>query len=508
MSEAQKAHYERLFPFLRERHSTVLSSVFDEQTFAAIHLLQEKNADSKRSGWIVLGSPSWVKGQDAAMQWCHDNGHVPDVVWGLDYAELLKRLATAEGFVYLPAGRDTCPRMVIEAKLLGCKLVLNDNVQHANEEWFITDDILTTESYLYMARSRFWNGITANMGEDDSSISGYTTTYNCIENDYPFRECIESMLGFCDEVVIVDAGSTDGTWEELTHLASLHENVIIHKQMRDRSKRRWAIDFDGRQKALARSLCTRAFCWQQDSDEVVHEDDYMKIKHLTKHFPKNAALLCLPVIEYWGSQGKTRCDIHNWKWRLSRNLPDITHGIPAQFRRFDDDGQLYAARGSDSCDYISLSTYQPIPCMNFYTADIDAARRRAVVDSDADMLDEYAAWYNQIVAALPSVHHYSWFNVGRKVRSYRNYWGGFWYSMYNEQRADTAANNMFIDKPWSLVTDDEIETLAKRLEDELGGWVFHTKVNWNVSVPHIECARSHPALMPEWIARNARNRRS
>lgn len=501
MSEQQKLHYEKLFPFLVERPSTVLSSVFDEETFATIHILQEKYKDQPRSGWIILGSPSWVKGSDAATNWCIDNGKTYEVIWGLTYSETLRKLAQAEGFVYMPNGRDTCPRMVIEAKLLGCKLQLNEYVQHSDEEWFKIDDVETTESYLYMARSRFWNGIYSDMGEEVTTLSGYTTTYNCIESDYPYVESIVSMLGVCDEVVVVDSGSTDGTWDELVRLASVYDKLIIHKQPRDRSKKRWAIDFDGRQKALARSLCTSAFCWQQDSDEVIHENDYDKIKKIVKHFPKGADLLCLPVIEYWGSTGKVRADIHNWKWRLSRNRPGLTHGIPAQLRRYDDDGELYAARGTDSCDYVILSNYNPVRYVNFYDSSIDSLRQKALA-GDVAALDEYEKWYNVIVDNLPAVHHYSWFNIERKIRSYRSYWARFWESMYNEPQVDTSENNMFFDKPWSDVTDEDVHELAGRLETQMGGWIFHRKVDFSSCTPSISCDRTHPVLIDEWIERN------
>ena len=44
-----------------------------------------------------------------------------------------------------------------------------------------------------------------------SSKSPNPILYNCIEQLYPFKECIESMIEFCDEVCIVDGGSTDGS---------------------------------------------------------------------------------------------------------------------------------------------------------------------------------------------------------------------------------------------------------------------------------------------------------
>lgn len=500
MSEKQKDKYESIFPTLADKPTTVLSSVFDDETFSTIKLLREAAEGQSRRGWIVLGSTSWIKGSDAAEEWCKASGKEYEVVWNVPYHDLLKKLSTAEGFVYLPQGDDTCPRMVIEAKLLGCQLHINDKVQHASEEWF-NADMLTLESYLYMARSRFWNGTHSDMGEEVTTISGYTTTYNCIEHDYPFIESINSLLGFCDEVVVVDAGSYDGTWERLKEVAAFQPKLKIHQQKRDRSKRRWAIDFDGRQKALARSLCTSAFCWQQDVDEVVHENDYTKITTIVKHFPKDVHILCLPVIEYWGSQGKVRSDIHNWKWRLSRNLPGITHGIPRQLRRYDEEGELFAAQGTDSCDMIWLHDYTHVPAANFYTADVDDVRKQGM-QGNSQALEDYEGWYNEVALGIPGVQHYSWFNIKRKIRSYKGYWSRFWESMYNMKQDDTAENNMFFDKPWSEVSYDEMSTLAHELEDKLGGWIFHRKVRLDADVPHINCAKQHPQIMSEWIDRN------
>jgi len=315
MSEGQKNSYLNLFPFLEEKSNTVLSSVFSEATFAAIKLLRDKHKNDERCGWVVLNSPSWIKGADAAKAWCQENNELMIELWGAEYDLVLETLAKAEGLVYLPQGMDTCPRMVIEAKLLGCKLHLNDNVQHKDELWFTADDMLDTESYLYMARQRFWNGIKADM-DYRATLSGYTTTHNCFKQEYPFIQSITSLLGFCEEVVVVDGGSTDGTWEKLEELASQTERLVIHQEARDWDHPRFAV-FDGLQKAKARSLCTQEFCWQQDSDEIVHESDYDKIRGMAAEFPNSAQIICLPVIEYWGGPDKVRMDILPWKWRLS-----------------------------------------------------------------------------------------------------------------------------------------------------------------------------------------------
>ena len=68
---------------------------------------------------------------------------------------------------------------------------------------------------------------------------------------------------------------------------------------------------------------------------------------------------------------------------------------------------------------------------------------------------------------LPGVYHYSWYDLSRKIKTYKNYWSQHWQSMYNIVQEDTIENNMFFDKPWSEVTDSEIDNLAKKLNAPL-----------------------------------------
>lgn len=493
MSEKQMEHYHKLFPFLGEKPNTVLSSVFDDNFFQLISRLKDKQ-DGPRDKWAILGSTSWIKGVDEAKQWCEDNGHEYEVLWGLEYEEALEKLSQSKGLVFLPLGGDTCPRMVIEAKLLGCELHLNENVQHKDELWFATDDLEETASYLYAARNHFWNGIKSGM-KFQSSLSGYTTTKDCIEQNYPWKECIKSLLGFCDEVVVVDGGSKDGTWEELEKWSKDEEKLIVHQEVRDWDHERFAV-FDGLQKALARSLCTQDFCWQQDCDEVVHENDYNKVRQICKEFPNNIDLIAMPVIEFWGGREKVRADIFPWKWRLSRNKPYITHGIPAQLRKFDENGHVYSMPGSDGCDYIRSDNFQIVPCGNFYTQDVDNVRLQ--VNSNPEARQAYQNWIDQVVNHFPPVFHFSWWDLERKIKTYRDYWGLHWKSLYNESKEDTPENNMMFDCAWKDVTDEMITERAKLMKEKLGGWVWHTKWNGKDQTSHIECTRDLPDIIKEW----------
>jgi hypothetical protein len=70
---------------------------------------------------------------------------------------MLNALASSRGLIFLPLGKDTCPRLVIEAKLLDCELIINDNVQHATEDWFDNKESIYT--YLKQRPDVFWSEV-------------------------------------------------------------------------------------------------------------------------------------------------------------------------------------------------------------------------------------------------------------------------------------------------------------------------------------------------------------
>ena len=117
-------------------------------------------------------------------------------------------------------------------------------------------------------------------------------------------------------------------------------------------------------------------------------------------------------------------------------------------------------------------------------------------------MSEYQSWLRLIADAYPSVYHYSWFNINRKIRTYKNYWQKHWESLYDIKQEDTAENNMFFDKPWSEVTEKEMDEMSRKLSSEMGGWVFHSKVDFSKPTPHVTIEREHPEVMKKWIDRN------
>lgn len=118
---------------------------------------------------------------------------------------------------------------------------------------------------------------------------------NGLKFDYSFRESIEGMLGVCDEVVVVDAASDDGTRDVLSDWASREPKLKV---------------FDAEWKPVvgtngiwlselanfARSKCQHPYQCSTQADEVLHPDDYPLIR---RQAARNRAALC-QRLNFWG----------------------------------------------------------------------------------------------------------------------------------------------------------------------------------------------------------------
>ena len=134
MSEGQREFYCNLYPFLDKEKIKVLSSVFDEKTLDYIENID--TSSGKEDTWLIQKSPSWIKGTEDSIEYAKKNNLNYELFYNLSYVEMLNKFAKSRGFLTFPRGMDTCPRTAIEAKLLDCEIICNENVQHKDEPWF------------------------------------------------------------------------------------------------------------------------------------------------------------------------------------------------------------------------------------------------------------------------------------------------------------------------------------------------------------------------------------
>ena len=60
-------------------------------------------------------------------------------------------------------------------------------------------------------------------------ISGFMVLKNVLKTRYPFVESIAASLPICDEFLISDGYSTDGTFEILEKIAAINNKIKLFK---------------------------------------------------------------------------------------------------------------------------------------------------------------------------------------------------------------------------------------------------------------------------------------
>lgn len=155
MSKKQQEIYLEKFPKIKSLKTYVLGSVFSKDSLDFFKKIKTKNKNNK---WAILNSNSPVKGTQKAVKLATSIGYEYEVIGNLSHKEFIKKLSSYKGFIFQPEALDTCPRIVIEAKLLGCELLINNNVQHKDEPWFQLEK-LDMIDYLEKRVDFFWRKV-------------------------------------------------------------------------------------------------------------------------------------------------------------------------------------------------------------------------------------------------------------------------------------------------------------------------------------------------------------
>jgi glycosyltransferase involved in cell wall biosynthesis len=121
------------------------------------------------------------------------------------------------------------------------------------------------------------------------SISGFTVVKDAIKQGYPFVESIASALPVCDEFLVSDGYSSDGTFEILKKIASLNKKVKIFQNEWPRTGLTVIADLSNEM----RRKCKSDYLFYLQAPEIMHEDSVATIKALPEIFPQ-AETFCLP----------------------------------------------------------------------------------------------------------------------------------------------------------------------------------------------------------------------
>lgn len=158
MSEKQRAIYSTHLPNLNFSKTSILSSCFTKESLYTFSIYKNNPKNNKYA--ILSGNGGWhseAKGRSVAKEFCQSNKLAYDILPPQNYFDHIKLLSNYKGLVFLPIIHDTCPRCIIEARLMNLDVIVNMNCQHVTEYWWSDTDSI--RKYIENRPNYFWSVI-------------------------------------------------------------------------------------------------------------------------------------------------------------------------------------------------------------------------------------------------------------------------------------------------------------------------------------------------------------
>lgn len=203
-----------------------------------IELLKKNALNQKKIKYAVLNTDNPIKGKKQALEYCGNNNIEPVLIGNPDPQTFLQQLSQVETLIFFPQSFETFCRLIVEAKILNCKLITNKSSGVVYEE-FITQngfellqtivdkkkDILQKLKNLVVK-----NEICFEIVGAKPKVSILTTIYKSGKYIKSFLEQFKNLEDFhLNELIIIDANSPDNEFETIKEYTDKYDNIKYYK---------------------------------------------------------------------------------------------------------------------------------------------------------------------------------------------------------------------------------------------------------------------------------------
>ncbi len=156
----------------------------------------EKNADNKKKDdCSIIESTNPTKNTKGTVVYCEEKNINYTLIGSPSYEEFIEQLSVHEKYMYMPIVLETFNRVILEARMLGCKILSTNLNGCFSEDWFA--DIKGTEliEYVRSQRERVVNDVLGGMYPSNSTAqsSDITVILNAYRRPYNLKMQIEAL---------------------------------------------------------------------------------------------------------------------------------------------------------------------------------------------------------------------------------------------------------------------------------------------------------------------------
>jgi hypothetical protein len=103
-----------------------------------LNVLRSKIKNNSLSkNFAIVNSKNWIKNTGGAVEFCKNHKLNYDLIGSSDYTTFIEQLSNYSTLVFFPIARETCCRLLVEARCLGMNVITNSNSGAFLADWFI-----------------------------------------------------------------------------------------------------------------------------------------------------------------------------------------------------------------------------------------------------------------------------------------------------------------------------------------------------------------------------------
>jgi hypothetical protein len=112
-------------------------SIWSEDELTLLESVLTTNKKTKQ--FCIVDSDSFIKGTKQAVQFCELNKIKYDLIKSPNYATFVSMLAEYQNLIFFPVLAETCSRLAVEARCLGCNVISHAPYGANTSDWFLLE---------------------------------------------------------------------------------------------------------------------------------------------------------------------------------------------------------------------------------------------------------------------------------------------------------------------------------------------------------------------------------